>query len=113
MRLRARGDGGRDRGDVECVGAKRRHEQRSQARDRDDGVGTGLEAIVVQHQHAGHVLAGQRDEKQRQRDAEQGIERELRPGEHGSSKLQLQPGQIDPVLRQQKTSPSTRMPTTA
>ena len=102
MRLLARADGGRDGGDVEGMRAERRHQQRAQARERDDGVGAGLESVVAQHQHAGHVLAGQRDQEQRQGHAEQGVEREFRPREHGRRESQLQPGQVHTVLRQQE-----------
>jgi len=69
------------------------------------GLALVLEPIVAQHQHARHVLTSQGDQKQRQRDTEQGIERELRQGEHWGRELQLQPRQIDTPLNQQEGQP--------
>ena len=82
--------------------AERRHQQRSQPGHRDDGVGAGLEPVIAQHQHARHVLAGQRDEEQRQGDAQQRIERKRWHGENRGGELQAQSRQIHPILHQQK-----------
>ena len=82
--------------------AERSHQQRAKTRHRHDGVGAGLEAVIAQHQHAGHVLAGQGDEEQGQGDAQQGVERERRHGEKRSGELQAQSRQIHAILHEQK-----------
>ncbi|MNF06455.1 hypothetical protein D3C80_2064070 [compost metagenome] len=56
-------DGGSNRSDIERVGAEGGHQQRTKAGDGDDRVGTGAEAVITQHQHARHVLAGQGDQE--------------------------------------------------
>ena len=105
MRVAARADGGGDRGHIEGVRAKRGHQQRAQARGHQDGVGAGLEAVVAQHQHAGHVLTRQRNDEQGQRHPQQGIERKPGHLEYRRGQAQMNGGKIDAALQDQHRQP--------
>jgi len=87
------------------MGTERRHQQRTQPGHAEDRVGTGVEAVTAQHQHARHVLPREGDQKQRQRDAQQRIDRELGACEHRSRELQRQSREVHALLHQQKAKP--------
>lgn len=74
---------------------ERRHQQRAEARHGEDGIGAGLEAVVAQHQHARHVLAGQRDDEEGKRDAEQRGHREGGGREYRHGQLQRHAAETD------------------
>ncbi|MNQ69972.1 hypothetical protein D3C85_845940 [compost metagenome] len=102
MGILARANGGRDGGHVESVRAKWRHEQRTESRHRQNGIGADLVAVIAQHQHAGHVLPSQCDQEQGQRHAQQGRHGKARHLEHGRGQGQFDALRIDAPLRQQQ-----------
>ena len=96
-----------------CQRTERSHEQRAQARNRDDGIGAGLElnrrvGTSMPGMYWPVSVIGNSGSA-----AQQGIERELRPGEHWGSKPPG-PARTDrPAAATAKTRPNAGMPTTA
>jgi hypothetical protein len=72
--------------------------KRTQARHGEDRVRAGLIAVVAQHQHAGHVLPRQRDDEERQGDAQQGLQRELRHFEDRRCEAEVDCREVDAAL---------------
>ncbi|MDT4839150.1 hypothetical protein FQZ97_729330 [compost metagenome] len=102
MRVLAGADRRGDGRHVEGVRPEGRHDQGSEARYGKNGVRAGLVAVVAQHQHARHVLPGQRDDEQRQRDPQQGLQREPGHFEHWRGQAEVDRREIDPALRDEQ-----------